>query len=102
MVPLVLWYGWHRGGRWRVLAIVYPAMAVAVVIGTKSDAATAGLVSGLAATALSPVVRRPSRRGAIALVAGLGLGEVCAVVATLSLLPPVPVDGMDSLSTAGA
>ncbi|MGC2854541.1 O-antigen ligase family protein [Novispirillum sp. DQ9] len=58
LVPVVLWAGVRLGGRWRGLAAVAVAGAVAMLAGSDSRAALAGLLAGVLAAAAAVILRR--------------------------------------------
>lgn len=58
LVPVALWAGAWLGGRWRIAAWVGVAGAVAMLVGSDSRAALAGLLAGALAAAAAVILRR--------------------------------------------
>lgn len=92
-MPLLLYAGWRLGGRWRLAVAACILLGVAVMAGTGSKSALAGV---LAACALSSIiaVSRSAKPAVLALwlavPAVLGLGAVSAIK---PLPPPLSIGG---------
>lgn len=86
LVPLILGAGWILGGRWRPVALVAAAAAIALAVLTGSKSAVAGLaVAGLAFAAL--VTARRFGKGAAALLLAVAVAGGTALA--LKVPPPV-------------
>jgi len=70
IVPLLLWFAWHHGGRWRLAAGFAVLVMVAIVFLTQSRSALAGLIGAAVVTILLYNFHR--RNLMILLVSGLG------------------------------
>ncbi len=90
LVPLVVWAGFRAGGRMRLLAIAYPALAVGAIAGMSSRSAVAGLAFSALAMGLAWGARNVSRRTALLLMVA-AIAAACIVLAFIFVnLPPLP------------
>jgi len=93
LAPVVLLAGLRLGGAWRSAALIYPAMALAIILSLRSGAGLLGLVAGavvfaLIAAGLMPRLRRPSF-GLLVLVIAVFLAGLGWLFAHAPAPPPL-------------
>ncbi|MGD9537739.1 MAG: O-antigen ligase family protein [Alphaproteobacteria bacterium] len=92
LMPVVLFAGFRLGGAWRHAALVYPPMALAIVLSLDSGAGLLGLIAAAAVGVLvwlagAARLRLPAL-GLLALIVGLGLAGLGYLFATAPAPPP--------------
>lgn len=87
-VPALIWCAWHETGKWRWLAGLAAAGALAVIIGTANRSAIAGLLAMALAVSLAIALRR-SRRW-VWIWAFSAVGMLAATFTLIQMLPDAP------------
>lgn len=90
LLPVVVWASFRLGGAWRIAALAFPPMALAIVVLVNSGSGKLGLIAMLVVliAARSIVALRPkAATAAAAVVLAVALGGAGTIIAKLPELP---------------